>query len=91
MSAGQIKPGLDLMIFYAAHEGEDFIEEILYPFGYNNQKLDSRQNRMPRTVFNFFIEFLYSDSAEQVLKHYPCESGFRSSIYSNWFKLQAAL
>ena len=73
ISAGQVKPGLDLMIFYAEHEGEDFIEQILYPFGYESQKLDRRQNRAPRALFDFFIRFLYADDADEVLDLYPCE------------------
>ena len=74
ISAGHVKPGLDLMIFYAEHEGEDFIEEILYPFGYENQKLENRKNRAPRALFDFFIEFLYADDATDVLDFYPCET-----------------
>ena len=74
ISAGHIKPGLDLIIFYAEHEGEDFIEEILYPFGYENQKLENRKNRAPRALFDFFIKFLYADDANEVLDFYPCET-----------------
>ena len=61
------------MIMYAEHEGEDFIEQILYPFGYESQKLDRRENRAPRALFDFFIEFLYADDADDVLDLYPCE------------------
>ena len=61
------------MIMYAEHEGEDFIEQILYPFGYESQKLDRRENRAPRALFDFFIEFLYAEDADDVLDLYPCE------------------
>ena len=61
------------MIMYAEHEGEDFIEQILYPFGYESQKLDRRETRAPRALFDFFIEFLYADDADDVLDLYPCE------------------
>ena len=82
ISAGHVKPGLELMIFYAEHEGEDFIEEILYPFGYGNQKLENRQNRAPRFLFDFFIEFLYADDANEVSDLYSCEqSGIFSAIF----------
>ena len=64
------------MIMYAKHEGEDFIVQILYPFGYESQKLDRREKLAPHALFDFCIEFLYADDADDaddVLNLYPCE------------------
>ena len=34
---GQVKPNLTMIVNYATHEAETFVEPIFYPFGYGNR------------------------------------------------------
>ena len=75
--AGIIKPRLKLVMAYTSDEAEDFIESVMYPFGFGNKKLERRESRVPRFLFNTLAKILYNnrdgeDYAESVLELYPC-------------------
>ena len=57
--SGRVKPNLKMVINFASHEGETFIEPVFYPFGYDNRN-EQRKSRVPRFLADRILKFAYS-------------------------------
>ena len=72
IAAGIVKPDMKLVITYGSDDGEDFIESVMYPFGYNNSN-ENRKSRVPRFLFEKLAEVFYNTTnAPKLLDLYPC-------------------
>ena len=59
IKSGSVKPNVELVINYASDEGEDFIESIFYPFGFEDQKVPNRVSRVPRNLMEKVFQLFY--------------------------------
>lgn len=63
IARGILKPNSKLIQNYVTDEGEEFIESVFYPNGYDNRD-EKRAVRMPKLVFERGMKFTYNKGNE---------------------------
>ena len=68
ISNGKLKPNSKVVINYASDEGEEFIESVFYPNGFDDQQIEDRQSRVPKILWDHTMENVFDKGGNDTTK-----------------------